>query len=551
MAKTLTKLRNFVQNPTTRVSVLGCCLLFAAMGTLFVPRAGIQNDETIFLNPIYQHSWEFRVRMFHHDVPLMVMTYLGTLKTFLYVPIFAWFPVGPYSLRLPMIVVGALTIFSFFFLAERVSGRRTALIASLLLATDPIFLLTDTFDWGPVAIEHLLLVTGCWAVVKYHQQKAENNRWLAAGFFCLGLALWNKAIFLWALTGLIAATVLVLRPEARLMLTRRRIALAAAALIIGASPLIVYNLRVRNATLSSSANLEIPNWSSKFLQVRMALNGMSLFGYLVSPENRELPKIPVSTAGRLASAVRQHFGAHVSTLGDYAVLGALLAVPLWWKSRAAWFALIFCTVTWLMMAITKGAGGSAHHAVLLWPFPQLFIGIVLASVRWRPVAGVLAAVLVLSNLLVLNQYLFQIERDGPGPIFTDAIQGLSNALQPFASNGDFPATIYVTDWGMQNTLGLLQKGRLKLESAEGDFASDEMSEPSRDHIRAMAADRHAVFIGHSAGQEIYPGSRQRVIRAAESVGLHKEIVQVIADLNGRPTFEIFRWADGVQHAPQR
>jgi hypothetical protein len=219
-----------------------------------------------------------------------------------------------------------------------------------------------------------------------------------------------------------------------------------------------------------------------------------------------------------------------------------MAVPLWRKSRPAWFALVFCVVTWVMMAITKGAALSAHHVVLLWPFPQLFIGIVLTAIPWRPVTGLCAAALALSNLLVINQYLLQMERDGPGPVFTDAIYGLSEALRSHVSQ-----TIYVTDWGMQNSLALLQKGRLKLETAEGDFLSDALGEPQRAHIATMAADRNAVFIGHVAGQEVFSGSRERVVRAAENAGAHKQTIQIIADSHGRPTFEIFRWIQPSFH----
>ena len=85
MAKTLTGLRHFVQNPTTRISIFGPALLlsalFFALGLMFVPLAGIQNDEAIFTTPIYQNVFEFRIRAFHHNFPLMLMSYLGTLKT--------------------------------------------------------------------------------------------------------------------------------------------------------------------------------------------------------------------------------------------------------------------------------------------------------------------------------------------------------------------------------------------------------------------------------------------------------------------------------------
>lgn len=414
-------------------------------------------------------------------------------------------------------------------------------MATLLLATDPTFLLTDTFDWGPVAIEHLLLVTACLALVKYHQERAQNShpaeRWLALGFLCIGLALWNKAVFLWALTGLTIATVAVCRKELLGLLKIRQAGIAIAFFILGASPFLAYNLRHRNATLKTSANLEIPDWGVKFHQLRMALQGTSMFSYMVSEESRELPKPHLSSLGHFTSSVRDRLGSHHSTLTDYAALLCLLAVPLWWKSRPAWFALVFSTVTWLLMAVTRGAGASAHHAVLLWPFPQLFIAIVLAAIPWRAVTWLAAALLGITNLLVLNQYVLQMEQDGAAPLFTDAVYALDRALSAHTSE-----TIYVTDWGIQNVVALLEKGRLKLENAEGDFEGPEITDGIRAHITNMAADQNSIFIGHVAGQEVFEGSRERVARAAESAGLHKQILQIIPDSNGRPMFEIFRWA---------
>jgi len=545
--------------------VAGFCLLFIAIATVFIPEAGIHNDEALFSVPIYQHYFEFRARAFHVDIPLMIMTYIGTLKTALYLPILRILPANAYTVRLPMVFIGSLTIFIFFVLAERISSRRAALVAVALLANDPTFLLTDTFDWGPVVLEHFLLVTGTWALVKFHQEGARNHRWLARkgrsgtltsikqadralrfagawlealGFLCFGLALWNKAVFLWALTGLAVASVVVLRGELGSASNRRTMLIAAAAFVIGASPFLLFNIRHRNATLDASLHLENPDWQTKFLQVRGAFDGSSLFGYVVSEDWREKPKVVASPEGRFARFVRQRFGEHRATLGYYAALACLLAVPLWWRSRAARFALIYCAVTWLMMAVTKGAGTGAHHVVLLWPFPQLFMGIVLAAIPWRGVAAIATTVLVISNLLVLNQYLFQFERDGPGPLYTDAIYSLSDALDSYAGQ-----TIYVADWGIENPVSLLKKGRMKLDVAGGDFATDAPDAYERRHIAEMAADRHAVFAGHVDGQEVFPGSRGRVERAAASFGLHKEILQIVDDTNGRPMFEIFRWAE--------
>jgi hypothetical protein len=544
MAKTLSRERHFAQNPSTRFPVLGWAialsLAFFALGTIFIPYAGIQNDEALFTNPIYQNDMEFGARALHHRIPLMILTYLGSLKTILYWPILRIFPASPYTVRLPVVLIGSITIFLFFVLADLAGTRKAAWAAAILLATDPTFLLTDTFDWGPVALDHFLLVTGTLALVQFARRGTSSEAWLAVGCFCYGLALWNKALFLWTLTGLVAALLMVFAGELRALWSPRRAGIVAAAFIIGASPFLLYNIRRHNETLRSSAKLEIPDWNAKFIQLRGALSGSTLFGYIVSEETRERPKAVASVPGKLALAVRQRLGEHNTTFGDYAMLACVLAVPLWWKSRAARFALVFLAVGWLMMAITKDAGGSAHHVVLLWPFPQLFMGITLAAVPGRATAGILTAGLVLSNLLVVNQYLLQMERNGPGLVFTDAIYGLANALRSYPAENN----IYVTDWGMQNSLALLSRGRLKLDIAESDFISDDIGPDERKHIAKMAADRTAIFIGHVPGQEIFPGSRERVIRAAENAGLHKQVIQVIADSNGRPTFEIFRWAAG-------
>ena len=105
----------------------------------------------------------------------MVMTYIGSLKTLVYWPIFRIFGASPWTLRLPVVLLGAITIFVFFHLARASGGARAAAIGAFLLATDPVFLLTNTFDWGPVALEHVFLVTGCWFVYRFGSQIGPNT----------------------------------------------------------------------------------------------------------------------------------------------------------------------------------------------------------------------------------------------------------------------------------------------------------------------------------------------------------------------------------------
>jgi hypothetical protein len=531
--------RDHIMPPAQSRLGLAACGLFILLGTLFIPYAGIQADEALFSTPLFPHIGKnLHLPLVPHQVPLMVMTYIGSLKTLLYWPIFRIFGSGPWALRLPVVLLGAATIFLFFKLARVSSGTFAALIGAFLLATDPVFLLTDTFDWGPVALEHFFLVTGCWFVYRFGLHDGPHPRiWsLAAGFLCWGLALWNKAIFVWALSGLIAGGILVFWPEIKRSLRPRLVLAAAAGFLCGAMPLLIYNVSHASATVKENAHLDPGGVTAKWIQVENAANGSSLFGYMAGENWWPAPKPPQSVRGRIAEWIQRHFGEHRRT-GMYYVLGVLLlAAPWWWKYRAARFSLVFMAVSWLLMALTRDAGASAHHVVLLWPFPILFIAVALASLPWRALAWAAGAGMIVMNLLVVNQYLAQFERDGAGDVFTDALAPLSTSLDAFSDR-----SLYIIDWGLYDNLNLLHQGRLDLRTETGPLGADSPSPEQLDEIRQMLRDPRALILDHVPEHQVFPDVGARLERTARSLGYRKETVRTITDSNGRPMFEILRF----------
>ncbi len=489
----------------------------------------------------------------------MVMSYVGALKTWIYVPIFKIFGVSVWSVRLPMVLLGALTTWFFFRLCELSLGSAAALLGAALLATDPAFVMTDTFDWGPVAIQHFLLVTGCFCLVRFAQNPAPSRRQrdLALGFFCFGLALWNKALFLWALAGLVCAGLAVFWPEIRAAARiRKNIAIAAGGFLLGAHCRSLYITATgMNDTLSSNARFEAVNLTGKLEIAANTLNGTGLFGFIVAEEWSDGPKAPSSLRGKLAFWIRDHFGEHRKDALLYAFVLALLAVPWWWRSRAARFALVFLVVTWYSMAFTRNAGAAVHHTVLLWPFPHMFIAAVFAGLMTRQTSGsgrklwsaIASACLrrgrVVFNLLVVNQYLLQFERDGAAGNFTDALNTLSDALPDPPREAAAPA-LYVVDWGMHNSLALLHQGRLPLRDGTEPFNTDHPRPFEQRAIGSMFSDSDALFIGHTEPRMVFPGQCQ----AAEPEPLWRPvcgrcwILRIIPDSNGHPVFEIFRLA---------
>src|SRR3954451_9608843 len=187
-------------------------ILFILIGFAFIPRAGIQNDEALFASGIYEQSGIAQtVKILGHRIPIMLNSYLGTLKSWIYAPIFRLWRPSPFSLRVPVVLAGGLTIWLFWSLLRRIAGQRAAAVGCVLLASDTLFLITTCFDWGPVVLQHLLLVSGSLCLVRFHQEK--RGGFLAAGFLLFGLASWDKALFAWILSGMGVAALAVLYRE--------------------------------------------------------------------------------------------------------------------------------------------------------------------------------------------------------------------------------------------------------------------------------------------------------------------------------------------------
>jgi 4-amino-4-deoxy-L-arabinose transferase-like glycosyltransferase len=516
---------------------VAACFLFIALGAVFIPLAGLQTDEALFSSPLYLNPDNNLLgRIARGQVPLMVMTYLGSLKALVWAPILAMFGPGVWAVRFPAVLIGAATIFFFYHLVRSSQSPAAAGIGAFLLATDPVFLLTNTFDWGPVAIDHFLLVTGCWLLYRFGSRKGPVAGFalLFGGFFCFGLALWNKALFVWSLAGLSAAGLTVFWREVRRALSARNATVAAGAFLLGASPLIVFNLRHGFPTVSENARIDMQSLAAKWIQVRSAANGHSLMGYLVAEEDAGNPRPIEGLRGRVAESIHGIAGTRRST-GFYYALGAMLAaVPLWWRSRAARFALVYCGVAWLSMALTRDAGGSAHHVILMWPFPILFAAAALSSIPWR-LGAAAAAALVGMNLLVLNQHLYQLERMGSWDSFSTAIFPLSESLK------EDGRIVYLADWGMFDSLQLLHEGRLKLRVAPVPADPQALTEVERKDLEFMLADREALVVGHLPEREFQRGSGAALERLARERGFRKELLRTVADRNGRPVFEVYRF----------
>jgi hypothetical protein len=520
------------------------CLFFISAGHLFVPLLGIEHDEALFANAIFTPRAElYSIRVGSLDIPIMLMSYLGALKTWIYLPIFKLWGTGLASLREPMLVTGAASLVLFYLLLRRIAGDRAAWIGCSLLAADSTYLLSICFDWGPVALQHLLLIGGAFLLVRFYQ--TGSHRSLAGGFFLWGLAIWDKALALWVLSGLGVAACVIFPRQILAVTTRRRLAIATTALLLGALPLVIFNIDQNGATFRGNFERETNSLGSKARFLYLAASGPGLLGWINYEDwQTKAPHAPEGTLQKASARLSEFAGKPRRHLLPYGFIAALLVTPWagWTAIRIVLFSLIALAVAWIQMAITANAGASVHHTVLLWPLPHLIIAIAFGGASRRigraglPAVAAVTVVMVAAGILVLNEHYTIAIRNGGAQAWTDAIFRLSDYLkkQP-------PKSIICMDWGILDPLRLLHRGKLPLTIGSDPFVKPEIVPSDRNYALGMISSPDNVFIAHTREYEFFTGVNDRLLKFAGEAGFQPQTIEVIPDNYGRRVYEVYRF----------
>ncbi len=520
------------------------CIFFFLAGLAYIPHVGIEGDETLFATGIYQPRGElYTLQIGRSHVPIMLMNYVGALKSSIYRPILNAFGAGPRTLRVPMLLAGTGSLWLFFLLLRRVAGERAAWIGCGLLAVDSTYLITSTFDWGPVALQHLLLAGGVLLLIRFFQ---EREAWpLFLGCFLLGLMLWDKALALWMLSGLGVGAILTFPRQIIGAITARRLALAVLGFALGSMPLMVYNAGHHWATFRSNFHRDTIPMAAKADFLLNTAGGPGLFDWMPSEEEKtpapHQPKGAMETASAGISALAGHPRHHLLL---YAFVLALLLTP-WVRGpalRIIALSLIALAVAWIQMAITANAGASVHHTILLWPLPQLVIAVSFASASRRlgragiPALGAVLVVLLVSGALVMNEYYIVMVRYGGAPGWNCAIYPLADYLKSVPA-----AKVISMDWGIVEPLQFLSRGKLPLTWADDAVTKPELSPQDREVLMAVISEPANLFVAHTQGYEFFPGRSPKLVKFAEESGYRREMLKVVSDGYGRDFFEVYRF----------
>lgn len=169
--------------------------IYILLSVIKIEHPGINNDQFMFVNAAAFNPDNMFLWKSYHGFPIMVFPYIGALKSYLYMPIFYFFGVNMWSIRLPQIILIAISLYLLYKSLSTTFNKKIALITVLFLSLDPSNVIYSKVDNGPTVIEFFLKVLTIYLFSVYY--KTKNIIFFLSIYPVLILGIFNKINFFW------------------------------------------------------------------------------------------------------------------------------------------------------------------------------------------------------------------------------------------------------------------------------------------------------------------------------------------------------------------
>jgi hypothetical protein len=428
-------------------------LLFLLIGiAIIATQPGLQYDEALqTLAAVHLRRSEGPLPIPHDpdiwwevggkQIPLMTVRYVGALKEWLAMPLFAVIEQRTEVLRGMSLAMAAIGIWGLAFLLRAFAGGLPATLFALLLAVHPAYLYMTVFDNGTCAAWMMAMGLAAVALTRLLQQPTSPRAlWLG---IALGFGVWCRANLIWLIVGLAVALALTLRRELLADKTRTLKLLGSVALggLIGGAPFALYQVISKGGTLEATQ---------------------------MFVDNRPLPEVLATRTVNLAEALlidREH-----------KVMWEGPETPAWQR----WFVFTSVLLAFLLALVrrdklSRGLGITAlvlalflflsrmpvaeHHFIVLTPLAIALVAVAATGPRFVRFLQVGFAVIFLTLALHWHTLAWTgLERTGGVGVWSDGINTLADLL---AKQKRPDETVLLLDWGFQNNLYVITDGQLK------------------------------------------------------------------------------------------
>jgi hypothetical protein len=482
---------------------------------------GLYYDEVLFVD-----GWSgVRCAWCPAGTPVMILSYLGALKTWLYWPFVD--SLSAALIRLPGIALATVSLICAVLLAARLYGRSAAVLTALLLAVDPTFLFYQRLDWGPVAINICLRTVSLLLLVQWRE---DGGDWrLPVAGLLLGLGLYDKLTFAWYLLGLLLALGVTHRdwPRPRLSV----LAFSALAFCVGALPLLSYNL-----IFSLASFREQPLMVHGASWVATVLHRLALMENVLSGEalywNVNQHDLSCTLPAPACFAIRVVRAATPALVA----VGFLLAATWRGLGRHLPTRLLLALVGSTAFFLVTVARVGPHHVPILLPFTHVLLAGLAVSLAargraWRTAIACTVAVMVAGQLGTSLATAASFRTTCGRGLWSGAVYALADEVARTPARA-----VYVADWGIAAQLRALVPDADVHEVA---FALEEAPDERQvDDVLAEVRDHAGLLVLHDPHATEFAVARRRAIAGLRAMGVAPHAVHRLADREGSPVFEI-------------
>lgn len=169
--------------------------LYFLLSVIKIEHPGVNNDQLMFVNTATFNPDNMFLWKSWRGIPMMIFPYIGALKSYFYMPIFYFFGVNIWSIRLPHVIFISISWFLLYKTLIIAFNKKIALLTLLLLCLDSSIIAYSKIDQGPTVLEFFFKILSVYLLYLYLSTK--KIIFFVSVFPILVLGIFNKLNFIW------------------------------------------------------------------------------------------------------------------------------------------------------------------------------------------------------------------------------------------------------------------------------------------------------------------------------------------------------------------
>ncbi|MGN6645614.1 MAG: ArnT family glycosyltransferase [Cytophaga sp.] len=509
-----------------KYTYLVCFLLalYLAIACYKLDSPGMQYDELLFVNgALHNRADNSFVRMAVGDFPVLLMAYIGALKSYLYYPILNTIDVSVWSIRLPAILITMGSLFVIYTILCKIFFRRLALMELCILVLDPSFIYMTRLDVGPNVLELFTKCMACLFFCRYFYEKADL-KYLIFGSIFLALGLFNKLNFLWFINAFYATVFILHFSSIKKAILQRDLSTLKPYLVMTTVYVgfIMYFIWIAvSFELADVPGASIADkFFNKFWQIRDVLNGKAFLGYIYGIGNNTIN-----------NSILVFYFLIIS-------IGAILNIFITQNEFIIRYKKIFTALLLIIvfdviqMLLTRQAN-APWHAFTIYPFFTVLLVYSIYSIYVvlhqhkhiaKLICGLVFSVIIIYQVSVIAAY----TRVLGTPVKNIAWSEKVNELIQYTKEKD--GVFISLDWGIHTALISFDHKKDKYYECFPFFNATSTSEEKKEYKERYFSDPSSVIIiAHTREEQKFPRAFQNFEKFTAEFNLKIVPVKIIQD----------------------